>query len=245
MNLCNTQLLSTSPFLLITRFRDLSQIVPYSFLYENSLYIFSRKINFFFLCLLLRSRSVWWVRRHWLIRRPAASSSVRWWRFWGIWGWRRLRRTRSSPGRGNLYRLGPSRRCTRGRSASILSRSWWCSSCILRPGFSLSAASTHVWNAVLLHTLFPFHLVNEVTHLLNTGSGVIAVTYSPPDNTLRPTRITGLHPVSSLGKGLERWIIPTIAPTAQHGIQSGAHTVTIVRSVTIVIVSGSRASDDS
>ena len=60
---------------------------------------------------------------------------------------------------------------------------------------------------------------------------------------LRPTQITGLHPVSSKGPG--RWIIPTIAPTAQHGIQSGAHTVTIVWSVTTVIVSESRASNDS
>ena len=44
---------------------------------------------------------------------------------------------------------------------------------MLCTGSSLSAASTHVWNAVLLHTFFPFHLVNKVTHLLNTGSGVI------------------------------------------------------------------------
>jgi len=54
---------------------------------------------------------------------------------------------------------------------------------------------------ILLHTFFLFHLVNEVT---NTSSRVIIATYSPPDNTLRPTGITGLHPVFSLGKGSER-----------------------------------------
>jgi len=51
---------------------------------------------------------------------------------------------------------------------------------------------------ILLHTLFSFHPVNKVSHLLN--SGLIVITYSPPDNTPRPTWITGIHPVCSLSR---------------------------------------------